>query len=154
MPRTCTVCTHPDREAIDREIVERVPSRTIASRYQLDRSAILRHKDAHVSASLVRVVERRDARAAETLADRVESLYVRASAILDRAESDHVALGAIRELRGVIELLGKITGEISSAPTTNVISIVGSEDWWHLRDRLLASLPDDPNARAAVVGRL
>lgn len=35
MPRTCTVCRHPGRAEIDRELVRSAPFRHIAARYQL-----------------------------------------------------------------------------------------------------------------------
>jgi hypothetical protein len=157
MPRACTVCLHEDRPAIDRALVEGVPFRDIARRWAtLSKDSVARHREAHVSPALTVVRARREAAGAETLADRVESLYGRASAILERAEDggrDHVALGALRELRGIVELLARLTGELDSRPST-VVNIIGSADWWQLRDRLLAALPDDPNQRAAVVRRL
>ena len=157
MPRVCTVCAHDDRAAIDEAIVRRVPSRTIASLHSLDRSAILRHKDTHVSAALVTVQARREAQGAETLADRVEALYERAGKILDAAEAEGratVALAAVRELRGIVELLGKLSGELDERPNVNVLNVVASPDWMAVRQTVLAALQPYPDASAAVAARL
>lgn len=58
----CTVCSHPDRQAIDALIAEdRVSERTLAHQYGVSRDAINRHKQ-HVSDKLATIFEeeRRD----------------------------------------------------------------------------------------------
>ncbi|MFN2569040.1 MAG: hypothetical protein ABR564_05495 [Candidatus Dormibacteria bacterium] len=45
MARACSVCIHPDRQAIDND---RSPSRRLAAHYQLSEAAIRRHRVAHV----------------------------------------------------------------------------------------------------------
>jgi hypothetical protein len=54
MPRTCTVCTHPERAAIDATLVSG-PSeslRTIADRRSVSKTALIRHKADHLPAHL------------------------------------------------------------------------------------------------------
>lgn len=54
MSRTCTVCAHPERAAIDRAlVVDRDPYRDVAGRYGLTRSAIMRHKADHLLLDIV-----------------------------------------------------------------------------------------------------
>lgn len=54
MARTCSVCAHPARQAIDRALVSvSDPYRDIAGRYGLTRSALLRHKADHLLAEIV-----------------------------------------------------------------------------------------------------
>src|SRR5579884_1837395 len=61
--RTCTVCRHADRTAIDQALVAGEPVRAVASRYvTLGYMAIQRHKDEHLPATL------RKAHAAEEVA--------------------------------------------------------------------------------------
>ena len=53
--RKCTVCTHPDREAIEKAIVGGNETiRDIARRHGLDKSAVARHKAKHLAAAVAR----------------------------------------------------------------------------------------------------
>lgn len=54
MPRTCTVCSHPERQAIDKALVAVAnPYRDIARHYALSKDALLRHKADHLLAEIV-----------------------------------------------------------------------------------------------------
>jgi hypothetical protein len=156
MPRVCTACASGNRQAIDEAIVRGESFRDIARLHGVSKDAAMRHR-AHVSTALVAVQRRREAAGAETLTERVEQLYARANTILDAAEADGrptVALGALRELRGVVELLGRLSGELDERPITNVLSVVRSEDWQRLRGGMLSALEPFPEARIAVAARL
>jgi hypothetical protein len=54
MPRVCTVCTHPGRPAIDMALVNRKPFRTIADQFRVSKSALIRHHDEHLPATLAK----------------------------------------------------------------------------------------------------
>jgi hypothetical protein len=60
MPRTCTVCRHPDRAAIDRALISREPVRSIAARFGLTRMAVWNHSDDHLPAALVKAEAARE----------------------------------------------------------------------------------------------
>jgi hypothetical protein len=155
MPRTCSCCSHPDREGIDAAIVAGEPFRAIAIRVDVSKDAIARHARSHVSRALRTIQARREERGAETLVERVERLYARAAAILDAAEADgraSIALGAVRELRGVVELLARLTGELDERQ--QVVNIIGSPDWQRVRDVLIGALAAFPEARRTVAGAL
>ena len=156
MPRTCTVCTHPQREAIDRALVSGQPVRSLVSRYVTKRGrplghmALYRHKDEHLPATLVKAHVAAEVAHADALLSQVRELRDRALAILDRAEEDGQlmpALAAIREARGCLELLGKLMGEIDERPQVNVLV---SPEWLTLRAAILAALVPYPEAQAAV----
>lgn len=54
MSRTCTVCAHQERHAIDTALVAATdPYRTIADRYGLSHQALIRHKADHLLAEIV-----------------------------------------------------------------------------------------------------
>lgn len=155
MPRKCSICTHDDREAIDAALMESVPYREIAQRHDVTPSALSRHLDGHVSPALVAIHEQREQQHGETLYDRIEELYRRASRILDAAEEDgkaSVSLAAIRELRQTAELLGKLTGELDDRPVT--INVLTSPEWLQVRSVMLRALATHPDARAQVAGAL
>jgi phage terminase small subunit len=52
MPRTCTICVHPNRNEIETELENRSPFRNIAEQFRLTASAVFRHKAHQTDASL------------------------------------------------------------------------------------------------------
>jgi hypothetical protein len=56
MPKTCTICAHPDRQAMEDALFRnRTPFRNVSKQYGVTVSALFRHKE-HVSQRLVRTV--------------------------------------------------------------------------------------------------
>jgi len=64
---TCTICVHPEREAIDLAIVSGVSQRTIARQWCVSRDAVQRPAKRHVSPALAAMQAEREARAAIAL---------------------------------------------------------------------------------------
>jgi|GEM_PF-2374501 len=94
---------------------------------------------------------------ADTLLDQVHDLLNRASAITDQAEKAgdlRTALQGIREVRGVLELLARVTGELQNGGTSVSINLVNSPQWQELRARILNVLVKFPDAREALVKEL
>jgi hypothetical protein len=60
MPRTCTVCAHQDREAIDKALVTGTPFRDIALRFSVSTMAAYRHGLQHLPLSLIQAEENRE----------------------------------------------------------------------------------------------
>ena len=117
--RTCTVCRHADRRTVDAAIASGTPYRRIAAQYELKAAAVGRHAKAHLPLTLARAVDAQEAAAGGALLERVLDLERRATALLDAAEADparaDVALRAIREVRGCIELLARVAGTLAPA---------------------------------------
>src|SRR5215218_1884533 len=155
MPRTCTVCAHPDRADIDSALVRGESIRNIASRYvSLSRPAIQRHSENHLPATLLKASEAEEVARADALLSEVRDLQDRALGILDRAENAgdlRTALGAIREARGNLELLAKLLGELNEAPTVNLHL---SAEWIELRTLIVGALESHPEARGSVLRAL
>jgi hypothetical protein len=152
--RPCTVCIHPNREAIDEALVRGEPNRAIARRVAVTKDALRRHAEAHLPASLVAIAGEREAEHGRSLLEQVRDLQAEALTILASAKETgrlSLALAAIREASRLLELAGKVSGEIDSGPTVNVLSLVQSSDWQLLRARILGALSDYPDARRAVV---
>ena len=63
------------------------------------------------------------------------------------------ALTVLREIRALLELLGKATGELDTRPLT-VVNLQTSPEWLAVRDVILSALMACPEARATVSGRL
>ena len=158
MPPSCTVCESEHRDAVDRELAAGRSMSGIARRHPpLSEYAVGRHRASHLSAALVAVSRNKEGRRARTLLSRVEGIVGEAEGILRGAkESGKVssALAAIRELRGLYELLGRLTGELTPDQTVTVVNIQQDPSWIAIRSRMLAALVAYPEARAAVVAAL
>ena len=48
MPRTCSICSHADRLDVEAALRARTPLRTIGARWSVSKTALLRHRAAHV----------------------------------------------------------------------------------------------------------
>lgn len=157
MPRACTVCSHKSHEAIDEALVGGTTFSEITARYGVSKDSLSRHKKAHLSPSLAKVyAERIATRQTESLLDRVEALADKAETILDAATADgkpSISIAAIRELRGTLELLGKITGELKDGPSV-VFNLVASPEWRSVQSAILRALTPYDEALAAVVAAL
>jgi hypothetical protein len=154
MPRTCTVCTHPDRAAIDAALLAGEPFRHIAARTGTSTGALQRHKEEHLPSALALAKEVEQVAQADDLLGQVRDLQRRTLRILDGAEQAgdrRTALAAIREERGNLELLGRLAGELQEGQTVNVVV---SPEWQRVRAVVIAALLPFPEARAAVAGQL
>lgn len=153
MPRPCETCRHPKRERIERALVEGRAVAAIARKAGLSVDTVRRHAMNHLPKAMIPLNEARVAEHARTLLDRVEDLERRARVILDGAESSHVALGALRELRGIVELLGKVTGELRETPNV-VVNVLGSREWTAIQGALFEELEAHPEIRFKIAQRL
>jgi hypothetical protein len=154
MPRSCTVCEHPEKDAIDRTLVGGASNRSVASLYDVSEAAVRRHKANHLPAKLIMAEKAAEVVEADNLLDQVKWLQSRAYGILDRAEEAgelRTALSAIREARGNLELLAKLLGELDERP---IVNLNISPEWLELRAVIVGALEPHPEALRAVVGAL
>ena len=154
MPRICTVCEHPEKNAIDRALVGSVSNRSVASLYDVSEAAVRRHKANHLPAKLVMAEKAAEVVEANNLLRQVGDLQRRALAILDKAEETgelRTALSAIKEARGNLELLAKLLGELDERP---IVNLNISPEWLELRAVIVGALEPHPEALSAVVGAL
>lgn len=113
----CAVCRHPSRDKIDRALVAHTSFRTIVKQHGTSPAALSRHKG-HLSTALVKSAEARQAASATSLFERVEQVIGDCRAIAERAnkaKSWASAVAALREVRGCLELLGKLSGELGQS---------------------------------------
>jgi hypothetical protein len=154
MPRSCTICTHPEREAIDEALVGGIAFPALVAEYRVSKDSLSRHKANHLPAKLVMAQAAEEMAQADTLLEQVRDLQRRALEILDKAEEAgelRTALSAIREARGNLELLAKLLGELDERPVTNVLV---SAEWVSVRTAMMEALGPYPQARVAVAERL
>jgi transposase-like protein len=151
VPRSCTVCEHPKREAIDRALVGDASNRSVASLYDVSEAAVRRHKANHLPAKLVMAEKASEVAEADNLLDQVRDLQQSTLDILAEAERTgqyRTALSAIREARGNLELLAKLLGELDERP---VLNLHVSPEWLELRAVIVGALEPYSEARGAVL---
>jgi len=141
--RQCTICNHPQRVEIDKALVAGVAYRRIAAEYGVSDGSLRRHKrNGHIAEQIAKAAkkmeiqqakevqaailaqEAQEVADAQTILDEVSRLKDRALTILDRAETEGTreACMALREVRGIVELLAKVRGELKGdGPTINII---------------------------------
>jgi hypothetical protein len=153
MPRACTICSHPERPAIDRALVSAISAPKIAAKYRVSEDAVTRHR-AHIPGKLAQAQAAADVAQADDLLGQVQDLQRRTLAILATAEESDklgMALGAIREARGNLELLAKLEGKLRDQQTVNILI---APQWLELRAIILGTLAPYPDVRAVLAQAL
>lgn len=173
MSAACTVCAHPARETIDREIAHGAKSRrSLALAHGLSLSSLARHtthlrkaagailvsKATHTRGreSIEQSVHSRVdlALAGGSLVTEVANLRSRADRIGRQAEESkdpRTALLAIRELTRLLELQGRMALEASAGRAADV----SAHPAWHaVSSAIMRALEPFPDAFAAVAGAI
>lgn len=110
MTRTCLACRHPDRDAIDRDLLAGVPKRSIAARYGLSAGSAQRHR-AHLSEPVLAEWSASQAEIYAGLAEYTAQLERDARRIATEArENGHprLELQALAASRAHVELMAKL----------------------------------------------
>lgn len=117
MARHCTVCGHPKRGEINKDLLQTSDSNaTVATRYGLVTESVRRHRNNHLQVTVDQV---NDAQNALTVIGYAHDLFKRSNGVLDRAEqgleasegdprSIQAAAASLREVRQSIELLARL----------------------------------------------
>jgi|SRR5215218_6268201 len=156
MPRVCTICSHEKRYEIDSILVDRSkPYRDMAGQFGVSKTAIGRHvSEGHISELIALAADAERSAKADTLLDRVEALHGRIEAFLDRMEETEnygAILGAFRELRANLELIGGVTKQLDRTPTLNLHL---NPEWLEIRTAIVLALDPHPEARESVLRAL
>lgn len=110
--RPCTICEHPDREAIDDDLVVGVRYRTIANRYGIASHVnVIRHAQSHLRAD----GPPQDVTDPKRIKARLLELDNRLHRWLDsfeEAQAPTEALKAASEIRKVLELSARLGGQL------------------------------------------
>src|SRR5688572_29360526 len=139
MPPTCTVCRLPSesRQKAEGELLAGRTLRDIAGRFQVSKTALQRHADAHLPAKLVKAQEGRELASAETLVEKLERYEQEALRLAKKAE----AAGDLRTAASIlttgvtrfVELVARLRGELQNASIN--IAILNDPDVRRLLER-------------------
>lgn len=86
MAQPCSICNHPDREAIDKALVSGASLRDIAGRFKVSRTALGRHKLAHLPETLKQARALLEVEKGINVALELRSLFDRAKQLLDACD--------------------------------------------------------------------
>lgn len=118
MPQTCHVCRLPNRQEAEEALLAGEPLRNIAERFGTSPPALLRHKETHLPAKLVKAEDAREVASADTLTAKLRGIEAEARRLGKKAEKAgdlRTALLAVRELVRLTELAAKMSGELQAA---------------------------------------
>lgn len=126
MSRKCSVCSlpKPERGEVDSMLIAGQSLQSISQNprflTKFSYSSLFRHRAKHIPAKLAKAQEASEALSADALLRQVMYLQKVSLSILQKAEDSNpkVALAAIREARGNVELLGRILGELRETGPT------------------------------------
>jgi hypothetical protein len=113
MPRTCTACSHPQRDDIDRLLLQGVPLRNIAKRFALSAAGLFRHNQ-HLSTTLASSHKEAELLRADGLLEHLNHLTAEAARLKQKAEKAkdyRTALAGVREMARLLELKVRVAVE-------------------------------------------
>jgi len=151
MPRSCTICQHPDREALDLALVGGAALSETAALFRVSNDAVSRHKANHLPAKFVLAQEAEDVREALDVVKQLKAINAASLHILKEARErgkQGTALAAIDRIHKQIELQAKLLGELDDRPQVNVLV---SPQWLQLRTTIITALDHHPQARESVL---
>src|SRR5271157_3082052 len=155
MSKTCTICAHLQRAQIDAALLARtVPRSQLSAAFRVSQDALDRHAYHHLPATLAQAHAAAEVARADTLLDQVRDLQRRTLAALDRAEAAgdlRITALLLREARGCLTLLARLTGELDSKHREAARSLIDNPEWIITRRALTDALAPYPEARRAVV---
>jgi hypothetical protein len=134
MPNICTICNHPKRLQIDRDIIQGKSHTVIARKYGLSSSEMVsRHATSHLSKQLITAWEAKELDEGMDLLSRIDQLLKRCEKIFRRnysAGKDGMALKALGEQRQTFQLLLNISTQLHQAKIAE-LEIAQREDGTH-----------------------
>ena len=123
MTMICSICNHPKRLEIDRDIVQGRALATIVRKFNTPYSALYRHKQNCIHRQLATAWEKKELQENFDLLSRIDKIIQRADDIFKRnydAKHDVTALKALDTSRNTIELLAKISYSYHQAKIAEV----------------------------------
>ncbi len=165
MARPCSICTSVHLPRVSADLVNGLPQAEIAVRYGFSKAAVHRHRS-HMSIASSTTITTQKAAAFTALAalpdahqlhGAYEDLRQRADGITSKAESANslaVALSGVREMRGIMDSMGRLAGLVGGAQvnvnqTINQTNVNISVEV----DKLVAALTAQPD-RGDAISRL
>lgn len=123
MPRRCNICTHPEREHIDRALLGSDGQIAIAAKWNMAQSSVSRHLRLHLAPHVANMVGRYEQIDVERLRAWTNGILELAliGALKAEGRGDAAAeRGFLSEARKAIELQAKLAGVLDAQPQISV----------------------------------
>lgn len=126
--RKCSICTHEKRGAIEHALASGRELATVAGEFKISPDALSRHKAKHLAAPIAEAEDLpvvAGEGAGDVLSD-LANLRSEVSKLLHRAQKARnfpAQLGAVREAARLMELEGRLTGQIAADGTRVAIQV-------------------------------
>lgn len=164
----CTVCTHPQRAAMELQLANRVPLRVISSRHGPSIHALSRHRKNHMSAKLQQRLavdfkpqpvdlKSLKEKESEGLLQHLVAQRGRLYSLLDVAEQlQHIgdATKVHARLSENLRITGQLLGDLKSHKEVTHQVLLAHPAYHALRVALVQALRPFPEARQAVAAAL
>ena len=98
MSRACSICTHPERDAIDRALVAATPKRRVAAECGVNEASVRRHAARHLPGALVKASVVEEVARADDLLGLAHRLQHEALAVLEQAKADGNLAGVLQAI--------------------------------------------------------
>jgi hypothetical protein len=147
------VCTHSQREEIERAIAMGQSFRAIARQYHLNVHTISRHAQNHIPKTVQEAVRAQTAAHGASILSQVRELNQRARQLLDEAAAQRRYTGAaafLKEARELLTLEARLLGELD---TRDRVEVHTHLDVRALAVRIARELEDEPEL-AERIGRV
>ncbi|HQP88957.1 MAG TPA: hypothetical protein PLL76_22100 [Thermoanaerobaculia bacterium] len=122
MPRVCTVCSSPNRAAIDEALTSGEPNRRIAARVGCAESSIRRHLEKHLPGAIVKAHEAREVARADDLLELLREGVKDARRLRQKAEKERdyrCAVAAVKTMSDIVEKLAAVAERLGRSPEGN-----------------------------------
>ncbi|HXN77538.1 MAG TPA: hypothetical protein VN965_02055 [Candidatus Dormibacteraeota bacterium] len=124
----CRVCAHPRLDMIEVELVKAgTVKRALARSLGIGRMSLQRHAQLHLPERLKRAAEAaKKAPASQETLQKLADLNTLARGVFTKGyntENLTAAISALRELRKIVELEGRLLGQLNDGSTTNVLAV-------------------------------
>lgn len=157
MPKKCSICANEHCEQINALLLRNVPYKEIAEQYGGSVTSIHRHKQ-HMMAQMQNIPEDiAEVTEPGVVMGQIAELNRRADYLYREAIKTKDLLNAgraLKELREIVALYAKLTGELNTAAQVVHQHVHINPEWVALRQTMLNALAPYPEAREALVKAL
>ncbi len=152
--RTCTICHHTERVAIEAALIRGESYRHIASHYGAGYKSVERHATSHIQQAVKQAQEAKEEAQALDVVKQLKVINSVTLAVLQeaRARREHMTtLYAIDRVMKQLELQAKLLGDLDEKVQVNITM---TAEWQAIRGAIVQSLVPFPDARVAVAAAL
>ena len=124
MPKSCTICTSSQRRVIEKDMLAH-SLREVARRHKTSKDVVHRHRT-HMQIETTAAAEACGAKHGEEVLAQLKELNEKARVLVTNAEAAGDArteLLGIRELKGLLELQARLTGQLELRPQHNSLHL-------------------------------